>query len=95
MTDSPLDFLRSIYMDEEVPLPTRIKAATEAAQYVHPRLAMVGVAHAREDFGVMLERAIAASTKAKESPKMIEAQAKPNGHSLSPTDVSSLRRRRA
>jgi len=96
MKITPLEFLTAVYMNDQLPLQARMKAAIEAAQYVHPKLAMVGVAHANGDLGTMLERAIAASAKAREPLKIIEAQAKPtNGHSLSPTDVSSkpLRRR--
>ena len=92
----PLDFLMAVFRDADQPMNRRVKCAEMAAPYVHPKLALVATANANADFGVMLERAIEASTKARESPKMIEAQAKPtNGHSLSPTDVSSLRRRRA
>jgi len=89
MNDNPLDFLRSIYMDEEVPLPTRIKAATEAAQYVHPKLAMVATANANGDFGAMLERAIAASNAVRKT-KLIaqEVSSAKMGKSFAP-----LRRR--
>jgi len=38
---TPLEFLRSIYSDEGVPLPVRMKAAIEAAPYVHPKLSVV------------------------------------------------------
>lgn len=37
---SPLEFLQSIYRDEAVPLPVRMRAAIEAANYVHPKLSM-------------------------------------------------------
>jgi hypothetical protein len=65
-----------------------MKAAVEAAQYVHPKLAMVPTANANGSFLEMLDRAIAASNAARE-PRLIEAQvAKPNGHRPSPTEVS-------
>ena len=52
----PLDFLRAIYLDESVPLSVRMRAAIEAAPYVHPKLsatALIG-----DDFADRLERAI-------------------------------------
>jgi hypothetical protein len=89
VTVTPLEFLEAVYVNEKLPLPTRMKAAIEAAPYVHPKLAMIGMAHANGDFGVQLERTIAASAKAQQEPKLIEAKAT-NGH-LGPSseDVSS------
>ena len=88
---TPLDFLKSVYTNEAVALHVRVKCAVEAAQYVHPRLAMIATANANGDFGVMLERAIAASNSARE-PRLIEGEvlSKPNGHP-SPEAVSSSR----
>jgi hypothetical protein len=37
---SPLEFLQSVYSDRQVPLHVRVKAACEAAQYVHPKLSI-------------------------------------------------------
>ena len=37
---TPLEFLRAVYCNEGVPLPTRMKAAIECLQYVHPKLAV-------------------------------------------------------
>src|SRR5215475_6408387 len=59
---TPLEFLEVIYLDERLPLSARLKAAVEAAQYVHPKLAVtatVGVG----DFADQLERAVEASRK--------------------------------
>jgi hypothetical protein len=38
---TPLEFLQSIFRDETVPLPVRMKAAIEAAPYVHPKLTAI------------------------------------------------------
>jgi hypothetical protein len=38
---SPLDFLCSIYRNAGLPLATRIRAATSAAQYCHPRISVL------------------------------------------------------
>jgi hypothetical protein len=92
---TPLEFLRSIYMDEDIPLPTRIRAATEAAQYTHPRLAMVAVAHGRDDFASLLDRAVARSNAARSGcheMKVIEAKPEPTIlPDPTPEEVSSER----
>jgi hypothetical protein len=54
---TPLDFLRAVYCNEGLPLSTRMKAAIEAAPYVHPKLSATAVMSS-EDFGDRLERAI-------------------------------------
>jgi hypothetical protein len=88
---TPVEFLEAVYMNPDLPLTVRIKAAVEALPYVHPKLAMVATANANGgDFGTMLERAIEASKAARQSPKIIEARTQPtNGHHSSPNDVSS------
>ena len=37
---TPLDFLQAVYRSANVALHSRLKAAIEAAQYVHPRLSV-------------------------------------------------------
>jgi hypothetical protein len=54
---TPLDFLRAVYINESLPLSVRMKAAIEAAPYVHPKLSATAVMSS-EDFGDRLERAI-------------------------------------
>jgi hypothetical protein len=54
---TPLDFLQAVYLNEGLPLSTRMKAAIEAAPYVHPKLSATAVMSS-EDFGDRLERAI-------------------------------------
>jgi hypothetical protein len=38
--ETPLDLLRSIWRDRELPLSTRMRAAIAAAPYVHPKLSV-------------------------------------------------------
>jgi hypothetical protein len=65
--------LQAVHCNEELPLPTRIKAAIEAAPYVHPKLAVTGLIMG-EDFAQRLEKAIerAQTQKAIEPPRVTE-----------------------
>jgi hypothetical protein len=61
-----LEFLQAVYLNEQLPLSVRLRAAVEAAPYEHPRLSSVAVGHfTGEDFATRLERAVEASTRAK------------------------------
>jgi hypothetical protein len=54
---SPLEFLRAVYMNEQVALPVRIKCAVEALPFIHPKLSIS--AHVETDgFAARLEAAI-------------------------------------
>ena len=62
---TPLDFLKAVYLNEEVPLSVRLRAATEAAQYMHPKLGAVAtLSMDGKDFASMLERAVERSGQA-------------------------------
>lgn len=68
---TPLEFLEAVYCNEGLPLHTRLKAAIEAAQYRHPKLAATAVTNMDgQDFASLLERAIERTAKAE--PKLIE-----------------------
>ena len=75
---TPLEFLQAVYCNPELPLNTRLRAATEAAKYVHPRMAVV--AQVGEGFGDRLEAALkaailrSANADAYEPPRVIEHQ---------------------
>jgi len=59
---TPLEFLEAVYVNPNLPLNTRLRAAIEAAPYRHPKLAVTGHAHFEgKDFASQLERAIARS----------------------------------
>jgi len=56
---TPLDFLEAVYLNPSLPLGMRMRAATEAAKYKHPRVS--AVAHGifeGKSFAKQLERAI-------------------------------------
>jgi hypothetical protein len=53
---TPIDFMEAVYLNPNLPLNTRLRAAIEAAPYRHPKLAVT--AHARFDFAAQLDREI-------------------------------------
>ena len=64
---TPLEFLQTVYRNPKQPMQRRLKAAIEAAEYVHPRLAVTATLNAG-DFADQLEQAI------KRSRMVIEAK---------------------
>jgi hypothetical protein len=62
---TPLDFLEAVYRSPTQPIYQRMKAAIEAAQYRHARLAVTATV-TTEDFASMLDKAIERSGKAHE-----------------------------
>ena len=40
---SPLDYLVSVFRDEDQPVNVRLDAARSAANFVHPRISMLGI----------------------------------------------------
>jgi hypothetical protein len=70
---TPLDFLCAVYRNEGLPLNTRLKAAIEAAPFIHPKLA-VEVTFDGGDFADRLTRALERSGKViNGSARVIEA----------------------
>jgi hypothetical protein len=68
---TPLDFLKLIYRSPEVPLSVRMRAAIEAAPFIHPKLSVTAQIGS-EDFAAAMERARRRSAKVLEpSPKKI------------------------
>jgi len=77
-----LDLLRAIYRRADLPLSTRMRAATAALPHEHPKLAVTTVVNAG-DFADQLERAVERSRMT-----MIEATANVSD-SVSSNNVSS------
>jgi hypothetical protein len=83
---TPLEFLRAVYVNEKVPLGTRVKCAVEAAKYVHPSLAAIATIRS-DGYAEQLERAIEAS-RGVQQPRLIDAKRGPtNGRS--PAEISA------
>jgi hypothetical protein len=57
---SPLDFLKAVYLNPQLPLTVRMRAAIEAAPYVHPKLSATAIVDPAE-FADKLENAISRS----------------------------------
>jgi hypothetical protein len=71
--DSPLDFLLAVYKNNELPLSTRMRAAIEAAPYVHAKLAVQ--MNVGENFADKLEQVIQRRlARAPNGMKVIEAK---------------------
>src|SRR5262245_28434357 len=69
-----LDFLCTVYRDRGQPMARRMRAASEAAQYMHPTYKATAVVVAGGDFAQRLEAAIERSGV---NPKVIEAKPEP------------------
>ena len=58
---TPLDFLQAIYRSATQPMQRRLKAAVEAAQFVHPKLSVTAALGG--DFADRLDKAFRRSAK--------------------------------
>jgi hypothetical protein len=56
--ETALGLLQAVYRNKQVPLNTRMRAATIAIQYEVPKLAVTGYMRDDASFAVALERAI-------------------------------------
>jgi hypothetical protein len=70
----PLDFMLAIMRDERQPMSRRERAARDAAQYCHPKLAVAAVIHPDGDLAERLERAIQRANGHAPQVKTIEHQ---------------------
>ena len=87
---TPLEFLRQVYTDAGQPMGRRLRAAIEAAPFVHPKL-MVSASFDGKSFAVQLEAAIARSGKTIEIEAVKSIPESPDGGVTNPecsSDVS-------
>ena len=71
-----LELLQAIYRNPQVPLPVRIRCATEALPYENPKLSAVALASMdANDFAARLDRAIMRSGKLTEGKALERSQA--------------------
>jgi hypothetical protein len=69
---TPLEFLRAVYLNEGLPLSVRMRAACEAAPYMHAKMSAIALSSmSSNDFAAALDRAIERSGK---PPLMIEGK---------------------
>src|SRR5215471_12475820 len=80
----PLTFLKAVYMNVELPLSVRMRAAIELLPFTHPKLA-VTAAVPEQDFATVLDRRL----KRIEEMKLIEAKPTIDGIERKPADVRS------
>jgi hypothetical protein len=74
--DTALDFLKSVYRNPAIPLPTRMKAAIEALPFENPKLSATAFMPVR-DFAAILDERLkrAKAVEAGEPmPKLIDAK---------------------
>jgi hypothetical protein len=55
---TPLDFLQAVYLNPNLPLTVRMKAAIEAAPYRHSKRSVTAIVDGNKSFAAALERAI-------------------------------------
>jgi hypothetical protein len=78
----PLSFLKTVYMDVELPLTTRMRAAMAILPFIHPKLAVTAVVQ-DNDLAEVLDRRLRRIEEMRNgklidaTPKLIEAPTKP------------------
>jgi hypothetical protein len=69
MEVTPLDFLEAVYLNPNLPLAQRMRAAIEAAPYRHPKLSATAIATMDgKSFAEALERALVRSDAVRSRP---------------------------
>jgi hypothetical protein len=81
---TPLEFLQTVYRNPKQPMQRRLKAAIEAPEYVHPRLAVTATINSG-DFATQLDQAVERSRMV----LMIEAKANVSDNANVPSDTRS------
>jgi hypothetical protein len=70
---TPLEFFEAVYMNPDLPLGTRLRAATEAAKYVRPRLEAIATYNHDGGFAEHLDRLRLARERS-EKAKLVSAK---------------------
>jgi len=78
----PLSFLKAVYMNVELPLSVRMRAAIELLPFTHPKLAVTAMV-SEQDFATVLDRRL----KRIEEMKLLEAKPTIDGVEGKPADV--------
>ena len=76
-TNRALEFLQAIYMNEELPLLTRVRVAISCLPFETPKLLATAIIN-EQDFATLLDQRLEHLKKLREQePKLIEAKAEP------------------
>ena len=81
-TNRALEFLQAVYMNDELPLITRVRVAVACLPYEVPKLAVTAVV-SEQDFATILDRRL----KRIEEMKLIETKPTIDGIEGKPADV--------
>ena len=81
-TNRALEFLQAVYMNDELPLITRVRVAIACLPFESPKLAVVAQV-SEQDFATVLDRRL----KRIEEMKLIEASPTIDGVEGKPADV--------
>ena len=71
--EDPLAFLKAVYMNVDLPLSVRMRAAIEILPFIHPKLAVTAQVSEMNDIATLLDRRI----KRYQEMKLIEHQPQP------------------
>jgi hypothetical protein len=80
----PLEFLKAVYMDENLPLSVRMRAAVEVLPFTHPKLAVTAVIN-EQNFAEVLDRRLKRLEKMRNgNGGVIEAKPRPTVETKQP-----------
>jgi hypothetical protein len=77
---TPLEFLQAVYCNEGLPISVRMRAAIEAAPFIHPKLSVSAQLNS-DDFADRLTRAVNRSSRVMkmiDPPKIIDQSPPPD-----------------
>jgi hypothetical protein len=87
---TPVDFLEAVYLNPNLPLNVRMRAAIEAAPYKHPKLSATAVGHFEgKDFATQLDRAI---ERSRQAPPLLNGPVEPLPTTVASKPMTRMRR---